>query len=77
MGIIFPTGVKVICDHEDCMNQVEISLKNIKSGFTKKNIIKKLRKLGWYASEKRNLIICPLCKEKLGLSNLGRKKEME
>lgn len=74
MGFQIPTGVMATCDQDGCKTKVEIPLKHIKSGITKANLIRKIRRLGWYASKKNDIVICPDCRERMGLPNTSKNK---
>lgn len=67
MGLNIPDGIEATCDNEGCSKTEKIPIRYIKSGFTKSTLIAKLRKMAWYVSIKRNMILCPDCAVKMGV----------
>ncbi len=67
MGLNIPDGIEAKCDQEKCTNQTVIPIRYIHTGFTKKSLFNKLRKAGWYISEKNDTVLCPDCADSMGV----------
>jgi len=76
MGFEIPRKIVGTCDHNDCKNKIEIIIRYIQSGFRQDTLAEKVRKEGWYYSKKKGLLICPDCRDKMGLRISGRKPKL-